>query len=81
MAGPEIVVATPSDLEAITALDHAVREATGHPALGDAVWRDLANPAPDSIGFLARDGASTVAYLHVARSDTFSAIASDFSFN
>jgi mycothiol synthase len=72
VAGSEIVIAKPSDREAIAALDRSVRDVTGHPALGDAVWRDLEHPAPDSIGFLARDGASTVAYLHVARSDTFS---------
>ena len=27
---------------------------TGHAALGDAVWRDLAQPDPDSLGLLAR---------------------------
>jgi mycothiol synthase len=69
--GPEIVTAAASDREAIAALDHAVRNATGHPALGEAVWRDLERPAPDSIGFLARDGDRIVAYVHVARSDTF----------
>jgi mycothiol synthase len=72
VASPDIVVAEHADREAIAALDGAVREATGHPALGDGVWRDLANPEPDSIGFLARDGDRAVAYLHVARSDTFS---------
>ena len=40
------------------------------------MWRDLANPQPDSIGFLARDHATNgssrdLAYVHVARSDTF----------
>jgi mycothiol synthase len=68
---PEITTAAPSDREAIAALDRRVRDTTGHPALGDAVWRDLANPGPDSIGFLARAGDRAVAYLHVARSDTF----------
>lgn len=71
MAGPEIVTATPADTEAIAALDESVRAATGHPALGDAVRRDIQQPKPDSIGFLARRGARAVAYLHVARSDTF----------
>lgn len=69
---PEIVVAKPADRDAIAALDHAVCEATGHSALGDAVWRDPANPSADSIGFLAREGDRAVAYLHVTRSDTFS---------
>lgn len=76
MPGPETITAGPSDREAIVALDRSVREATGHPALGDAVWRDLEHPQPDSICFLARrrnpDGTSrAVAYVHVARSDTF----------
>jgi mycothiol synthase len=70
--GSEIVTAKPSDRDAIAALDRAVRDATGHPALGDGVWRDLANPAPDSVGYLARDDDRAFAYLHVARSDTFS---------
>jgi mycothiol synthase len=74
--GPEIITAGPSDREAIAALDRSIVEATGHPALGDAVWRDLAHPQPDSVGFLARrrDKSGTVevvTYLHVARSDTF----------
>jgi mycothiol synthase len=68
--GTEIATAGPSDREAITALDHSVRDATGHPALGDAVWRDLASPQPDSAGFVVREGTDLVAYLHVARSDT-----------
>jgi mycothiol synthase len=72
VSGSEIVVAGPSDREAIIALDRAIREATGHPALGEAVWRDLEHPAADSIGLLARDGELVVAYLHVARSETFS---------
>jgi len=70
--GPEIVVAGPSDQEAIVALDRSVREATGHPALSDAVWREIEHPTPDSVGLVARDGERAVAYLHIARSDTFS---------
>jgi mycothiol synthase len=69
--GPEIAAAGPSDRGAIAALDRSVRDATGHPALGEAVWRDLAGPQPDSIGFVVRDAGTIVAYLHVARSDTF----------
>ena len=41
------------------------RRADGHDALGDAVWRDLAHPAPTRSGFLV-DGR---AYVHVARGD------------
>ena len=74
--GPEIITAGPSYREAIAALDRSVRDATGHPALGDAVWRDLAHPQPDSICFVARTadpngGFRDIAYVHVARSDTF----------
>lgn len=34
-----------------------------HPALGDAVWRDLAEPAPGSAGFVAVVGGEPVGYL------------------
>jgi mycothiol synthase len=71
VAETEIFTAGPADQEAIVALDRAVLDATGHPALGDAVWRDLAKPDTDSSGFLARREGQVVAYLHVARSDTF----------
>ena len=71
MSGPEIVTSGPADRTTIAALDHSVREATGHPALGEAVWRDLDHPEPASIGYLAREGDRAVAYVHVARSDTF----------
>jgi mycothiol synthase len=71
VSGPEIVTTGPSDRPAIEALDGSVREALGHPALGDAVWRDRDNPAGDSVGFAAREDGRLVAYLHVARSDTF----------
>jgi mycothiol synthase len=71
MAGPEIEVTGPDDRAAIEALDAALRDATGHAALGDAVWRDLTTPGADSRGLFARAGGEVLAYLHVARSDTF----------
>jgi mycothiol synthase len=49
----------------IAALEDRAHRANGHDALGDSVWRDLARPAPDSVGFLV-EGRS---YVHVARSD------------
>ncbi len=49
----------------IAALDDAARAASGHEALGDAVWRDLERPHADSAGFLDEERA----YAHVARSD------------
>jgi mycothiol synthase len=51
--------------DAIALLDARVRAATGHEALGDAVWRDLAHPVADSAGFLLDERA----YVHVARGD------------
>jgi mycothiol synthase len=71
VSGPEILTSGPSDRRAIEALDRSVLEATGHPALGESVWRDLDDPAPDSAGYLARDNDDVLAYVHVARSDTF----------
>jgi mycothiol synthase len=58
----------PSVVERVRALDAAVCADTGHEALGDAVWRDLADPDTDSLGLLVDDRA----YAHVARSDNFS---------
>jgi mycothiol synthase len=49
----------------VQALDDAVGATEGHVALGDAVWRDLAQPHEDSIGLFVDD----VAYAHVARGD------------
>jgi mycothiol synthase len=71
VSGPEILTSGPADRTTIAALDHSVREATGHPALGEAVWRDLDHPESASIGYLAREDDRAVAYVHVARSDTF----------
>jgi mycothiol synthase len=71
VSGPKILTAGPADRTTIEALDRSVREATGHPALGEGVWRDLDAPEPTSTGYLAREGDQPVAYLHVARSDTF----------
>jgi mycothiol synthase len=56
----------------IAALEASTRDATGHAALGEAVWRDLHRPQPDSAGVAARDrGSRLVAYVHASRSDTF----------
>lgn len=50
---------------AIAALDAAARATDGHESLGDSVWRDLAHPGTDSVGFLLDDRA----YVHVARAE------------
>jgi len=49
--------------DAIAALDARACELDGHESLGDAVWRDLADPGADSAGFFVDDRA----YAHVAR--------------
>jgi mycothiol synthase len=71
MSTPTVVAVPPSGfsdlLEAARRIDDEVAARTGHPALGDAVWRDFAQPGPDSLGLLIDD----IAFAHVARSDTF----------
>jgi mycothiol synthase len=49
----------------IAALEDRARQANGHDALGDTVWRDLAHPGKDSVGFLVEGRV----YVHVARSE------------
>jgi mycothiol synthase len=49
-------------------IDGAAAARAGHPALGDAVWRDLDAPQTDSALFFADDAAVA----HIARSDNFS---------
>ena len=51
--------------DAIAALDARACEIDGHESLGDAVWRDLADPGADSAGFFL----DARAYVHVARVD------------
>ena len=72
MPAPIVTEVTPAEFPSVVArvraLDGVVLADTGHGALGDAVWRDLARPDPDSLGLLLDDRA----YAHVARSDNFS---------
>jgi mycothiol synthase len=69
---PIVTEVTPAEFSSVVdrvrVLDSAVRADSGHDALGDAVWRDLVRPDPDSLGLLVDDRA----YAHVARSDNFS---------
>ena len=55
--------------ESIAELDAAVRAVDGHDAVGESVWRDLAAPHADSVGFLIESRA----YIHVARAAPFGA--------
>jgi mycothiol synthase len=49
-------------------IEEAATARAGHPALGDAVWRDLDAPQPDSALFFADE----TALAHIARNDNFS---------
>lgn len=78
MAGPEIVFARAAgadgafDVDAVRAIEQAAAVAHGHAVLGDAVWRDLAEPQADSAGFFARSPeGGHLGYVHVARADAF----------
>ena len=54
--------------ERVARIEEAAQATDGHPSLGDAAWRDLDAPQPDSAGFYVDD----LAYAHVARSDNIS---------
>jgi len=51
--------------DSVAAFDAAARAVDGHSSLGDAIWRDLAHPGADSVGFVA----NASAYLHLTRAD------------
>jgi mycothiol synthase len=57
-----------SNRERVARIDSAAVARTGHPALGDAVWRDFDAPQNDSALFFVDERAVA----HVARSDNFS---------
>jgi mycothiol synthase len=56
----------PDEAEAVHDLATAAAAVDGHPPFGDAVWRDLAHPAPASVGLLALADGRPAGYLHVA---------------
>jgi mycothiol synthase len=56
----------PSARREIAALEEAARASRGFESLGESAWRDLARPAPDSVGFFA----GTTAYIHVSRAES-----------
>ncbi len=81
MRAPSPQRARAADRDAIRRLQELAAEVDGHPSLGDATWREIDAPEPDSAGFVVREPRATgageaegdlVAYAHVARSDTFS---------
>ena len=63
----------PEDIEIIRSLEAAAARHDGHESLGAFVWRDLADPSPESIGYLATDDLQAVGYLHLAPSDNLNA--------
>jgi mycothiol synthase len=63
----------PEDIEIIRSLEAAAAGHDGHESLGSFVWRDLADPSPESIGYLATDDRQAVGYLHLAPSDNVKA--------
>jgi mycothiol synthase len=70
----------PSDVDAFRRLADDAARAAGHPVVGDAVWRDLADPSPDTALILARDGDTIVAAMHVGPSDSLTTPHSTLSF-
>ncbi|MFM8304454.1 MAG: mycothiol synthase [Actinomycetota bacterium] len=71
MADVRALTPGPDGRDDETALAHALAERSErrdeHPALGDAVWRDLRAPAPGSAGFAAFAGDEAVGYLRAVR--------------
>lgn len=51
--------------DAIAALEAIARAADGHDSLGEGIWRDLAHPDPESVGYFLESRA----YMHVARAE------------
>jgi mycothiol synthase len=71
MSAPVVAAVAPHDFSRVVgdarAIDDAVLATDGHAALGDGVWRDLAQPQSDSLA-LVIEGRG---FAHVARSDNF----------
>ena len=59
----------PADVEALRRVATLAERVAGHPVLGEAVWRDLAQPSPETAVVLARDAGVPVGALHVGVSD------------
>lgn len=60
----------PSDVDDFRRLADDAARAAGHPVVGDAVWLDLADPAPDTALVVARDHDAPVGAMHVGPSDS-----------
>jgi mycothiol synthase len=61
---------TPSDVDAVRALEARAAAADGHESLGAAAARDLAHPGPASFGVAATADGAVVGYAHAALADS-----------
>jgi mycothiol synthase len=70
----------PSDVDVLRRLADDAGGAAGHPMVGDTVWRDLADPSPDTAIIVAREGETTVGAMHIGPSDSLSTPHATLSF-
>ena len=56
----------PNDVAAVRSLAEIATVADGHPSLGDGIWRDLADPSPDSALVLASEDGELIGAMHLA---------------
>ncbi len=63
------VPVAPGDPELVRQLADAAEAVDGHPPVGDAVWRDLDQPGPDTALLLAYDEERPVGALHLTRTE------------
>ena len=61
----------PRDVAVLRDLAAAAERAAGHSVVGDAAWRDLEHPTPDTALLVACDGHTPVGAMHVGPSDSF----------
>jgi mycothiol synthase len=55
----------PPDVDTLRRVAAAAERAAGHALLGDSVWRDLADPSPETAIVIARDGEQPLGVLHL----------------
>ncbi len=61
----------PRDVAVLRDLAAAAEQAAGHSVVGDAAWRDLEEPTPDTALIVACDGTAPVGAMHIGPSDSF----------
>ncbi|HEV2310111.1 MAG TPA: mycothiol synthase, partial [Acidimicrobiia bacterium] len=65
---PEVELRRPvaaADVDTLRRVATAAERAAGHALLGDSVWRDLADPSPQTAIVIARDGERPLGVLHL----------------